>query len=131
MVEEEKYQFVFSDYFGTGEGRTVSLLITRAYPKDDDYEEDSRNKSYMGEDGKFYFVMPTLKEHRTPRYRAAREFAELFGGWHASGAEFLSRDEFLTRCGRFLPQHVVKFLEDTGDDSGNFNYYSQYHVNYS
>lgn len=131
MVGEERYQFVISDDFATGEGRTVSLLITRAYPKDDDYEEDSRNKSYRDDDGKFHFVMPTLKEGRTPRYRAAREFVEKFGGWAGRGAEFLSRDEFLAKYGRFLPEHVVKFLKDTEDDSGNFNYYSQYHVNYS
>lgn len=131
MVEEEKYQFVFSDYYGTGEGRTICLLITRAYPRQDDYDEESRNKSYMGEDGKFHFVMPTLKEGRTARYRAAREFAQKFGSWYASGAEFLSRDEFLTKCGRYLPEHVVKFLKDTEDDSGNFSYSSEFHVNYS
>ena len=35
---EELYQFLACDYFATGEGRTVMLLITRAYPHADDYE---------------------------------------------------------------------------------------------
>lgn len=131
MVEEDNLHFVISEYFATGEGMTISLLITRAYPKEDDYDEDSRGKSYMGEDGTFHFVMPTLKEGNTARYRAMREFVELFGNWYGRGAEVLSRHEFLSKFSRQLPDHVVRLLTDTEDDSGNFKYHSQYHVNYS
>ena len=132
MVEEDRLQFIFSEDFASGEGNTISLMITRAYPRHEDYVVDPNNKSHKNEDGSFHFVMPTLKENNTPRFRAAREFAEKFGGgWSLYGAEFLSRQEFLAKCGRYLPEHVVKFLGNTEDDSGNFKYYSQWHVNYS
>ena len=126
MVTEEKYQFVFADYMATGEGRTISLLITRAYPHHEDYDE-SIPSGFI--DGKF--VMPVLKEGITPQVIAAREFVEKFGGYMAMGAEFLSRYEFLNRCGHHLPVHVVNFLTDSEDNAGNFNYYSQYHINFS
>lgn len=130
MVDDNLH-FIVNEYFATGEGMTISLLITRAYPKNDDYDEESRGKSYTDENGMFHFVMPTLKEGNTPSYRAMREFVEIFGNWYSRGAEAISRHEFLSKFGRYVPDHVVRFLTDTEDDSGNFKYYSQYHVNYS
>lgn len=125
MVDDQ-YQFLFADNFATGEGRTISIMITRAYPKHDDYDRTAIS-SHIGDK----FVMPPLKEGITPKVIAAREFAEVFGGWTTRLAEFLSRQEFLNRCSRFVPDHVVRFLTDTEDDAGNFKYFSQYHVNYS
>jgi hypothetical protein len=132
MEPDEKYEFLVSDYYATGEGQTISVLITRAYPHHDDYEEDSKNKSYTTEDGNFHFVMPTLKEGVTSMTIATREFVDLFGSYIALHAEFLSRSEFLTKWGKFLPNHIRIFLtEKDMDDAGNFKYYSQYHINYS
>lgn len=128
MVEEENYQFIVADNFATGEGRTISIMITRAYPRTDDYDRTESSKEV---DGKFRFVMPPLKEGITPKVIAAREFAEVFGGWTLRFAENISRLEFLNRFSRYLPDHVVSFLTDTEDDAGNFKYFSQFHVNYS
>jgi len=131
MENEEKYQFIISEYYATGEGRTISILITAAYPHHDDYSEESKNKSYTTEDGKFHFVMPTLKEGITAKSIAEREFTELFGYRMAIGATFLSRKELLDGFGSFLPEIVRHFLVDDTDDAGNFKYYSNFHVNYS
>ena len=131
MENEERYQFIISEYYATGEGRTLALLITRAYPHNDDYSKESRNKSYTTEEGKFHFVMPTLKEGVTAKTIAKREFTEKFGYHMAIGAKFLTRKELLGELGGYLPEIVRQFLTSDQDDAGNFNYFSKYHVNYS
>jgi len=117
-MNDELYQFLVCDYYATGEGRTVCLLITRAYPRADDYEER------MG---------GVLKKGRTLKVIAAREFVEEFGGWLARGAENLSRDEFLKRYGHHLPDYVKNnILELEGNDRpGNFHFVQRLHLNFS
>ena len=116
-MNEELYQFLACDYFATGEGRTVSLLITRAHPRTDDYEDVMTGK---------------LKQGHTAKVRAAREFKELFGGWFLQGAENLSREEFIKKYGNHLPEYMTKLLEAEGEDRpGNLNFSTQIHLNFS
>jgi hypothetical protein len=115
QVSEELYQFIACDYYATGEGRTVMLLITRAYPHNDDYDENYE-----------------LKEGRTPKVIAGRQFIEDFGGYFAMGAENLPREEFLKRFGHHLPEYVHKILAVKGADRpGNFNFKQSLHLNFS
>src|SRR6056297_3222304 len=100
-MKEELYQFLACDYFATGEGRTISLLITRAYPRTDDYEDVK--------------VMPPQIKN-SAKVRAAREFGEKFGGWYLQGAENLPREEFLQRFGNHLPEYMSKLLNAEGED---------------
>lgn len=114
-MNNELYQFLACDYYATGEGRTVCLLITRAYPHVDDYDKNS-----------------DLKKGHTPKVIAAREFAEQFGGYYLQGAENLPREEFLKRFGHHLPEYVHKILNAEGNDRpGNFNFVQSVHFNYS
>jgi hypothetical protein len=117
MESEELYQFVACDYYATGEGRTVCLLITRAYPHTDDYEGEYPNHTFKN----------------TAEFRAAREFAEHFGGWYAQGAENLTREEFLKRFGNHLPPYTEKILNPEPGEygPGNFNLKLQIHMNFS
>lgn len=116
-MDEEIYQFIVSDYYATGEGRTVSLLITRAYPHTDDYEDVMTGK---------------LKQGHTAKVRAAREFKELFGGWFLQGAENLPREEFIKKYSHHLPVYMTKLLEAEGEDRpGNLNFFTQIHLNFS
>ena len=127
MVDKKRYYFVAADYFGTGEGRTVSLLITRAYPRYDDYDDSVPHGFIKGS-----YVKPTLKKEITYESIVVREFVNHFGDFYAIGLEFLSREQFLTKYRNFLPLTVLSLLEEAEeDDSGNFNYYSQYHINFS
>ena len=122
-VTEELYQFVVSDYYATGEGRTIMLLITRAYPLGSDYITESHF-----DDGKF--VLGELGN--TAKFRAAREFIDEFGGYYAQGAENLSREEFLKRFGNHLPPYTEKILSpEPGNGPGNFNLKLQVHLNFS
>lgn len=115
-MKDELYQFLVCDYYATGEGRTICLLITRAYPRTDDYE--------TGE------TKPEVKN--SAKFRAAREFIEEFGGWYAQGAENLPREEFMQRFGHHLPEYAKNMLNKEGDERpGNFNFKQQIHFNFS
>ena len=124
-MTEELYQFIAADYYATGEGRTVMLLITRAYPRSDDY-------ATPGDFTNGVYTPPTMKEGHTPKVIAAREFIEEFGGYFARGAENLPREEFLKRFGHHLPEFVHKVLAAEGSERpGNFNFKQSIHFNYS
>lgn len=124
-MSEELYQFLACDYFATGEGRSVMLLITRAYPHADDYETPGDYNLETKE-----YTPPVMKKGLTPKVIAAREFAEQFGGYYLQGAENLPRDEFITKYGRHLPEYVLNFL-NSEDQPGNFNFKQSVHFNFS
>jgi hypothetical protein len=109
------YQFTASDYCATGEGRTICLLITRAYPRAEDYESEFHGK---------------IKEGHTPKFIAAREFAEEFGGWMTRGAENLPYEEFMNRHANHLPAYLKNLLEDD-DQPGNLHFCQRFHLNFS
>jgi len=113
---KSRYQFVAADYSATGEGRTVSLLVTCAYPNDTDYEG-----SY-----------PNQVEINTPEFRACREFIEKCDPYIAQGIKILTEEEFLRLFGHMLPTFVKDMiLEQNSESPGNFNWYSTFHVNFS
>ena len=124
-MTDELYQFLACDYFATGEGRTVMLLITRAYPHADDYETPGDYNFETKE-----YTPPVMKKGHTPKVIAAREFAEQFGGYFLQGAENLSRLEFIRKYKHYLPEYVLNFL-DSEEQPGNFNFKQSVHVNYS
>lgn len=118
--------FVVSDYYATGEGRTISILVTRAYPTEDDW--DVKPTFEVGPDGKYIFKNGNLKN--TKDQIALNEFIDHFDTFYAMGAEVLEKEEFISRYSSFIPQSVLKQTE-TDSDSGNFHYFSQFHINYS
>jgi len=111
---DELYQFLACDYYATGEGRTLCLLITRAYPYADDYEGEYPNH--------------TIKN--SAKFRAARQFVEEFGSYYAQGAENLTREEFVQKFGRFIPDPVLQLL-NSEDQPGNLSFKQQFHFNFS
>lgn len=123
-MSEDIYQFLACDYYATGEGRTIMLLITRAYPRSDDYEYHG----HIDENGQW--VSGKLKDHHTPKVIAAKEFIEQFGNYFAQGAENLLREEFLKRFGHHLPEYIKKMLADS-DQPGNLHFVQSFHFNFS
>jgi hypothetical protein len=123
---DEFYQYLASDYSGTGEGRTMCLLITRAYPKRDDYE--IQPDFATDETGKMVYVPGKLKYSQ--KFIAAREFKERFGDFYIHFAENLSKEDFLTICGRLLPEMVLK-LVNSEDQPSNLYFAQEFHFNYS
>lgn len=114
-MDKELYQFIACEYYATGEGMTTCLLITRAYPKKEDYEEPFTGK---------------LKEDHTPKVIAAREFIEEFGSWIAYGAENMPRQEFFRKYSTRIPKYV-KNLFDSEETPGNFRFAQSTHINFS
>ena len=96
-----EYQFLSADYFGTGEGRTIMLLVTRGYGQE-----------------------------KTPNHNAVKEFIEHFSEYMARGIKFHERDEFLETFENALPPFVHKFLTDD-TPAGNFSYRGETHMNFS
>jgi hypothetical protein len=107
--EDEYWRFIVSDYFGTGEGRTLCFLMTQALARGDDFGEDN-------------YSPITTKE-----YRAVREFHQHFGTWMLHGATFLSREDFFEKYSILLPQKLI----DLKDKNCYMNYYSELHFNFS
>ena len=112
-MNEVNYQYVVSDYYATGEGRTVSILVTRALPQSEDYDDH-------------YEIRPG----HTPKLRAAREFLEVFDNFTISYARNITSEEFRVEYYQYLPDMVIRILDDV-EQPGNFQYYSQVHVNFS
>lgn len=122
---DDLYTFVASHYYATGEGSTISLLITRAYARTDDYEVPPET---VYTDGKYHFNPGVVKVG--PGFRAIREFAEVFDGFYARGAELYNYESFMAKFGHHLPDYMKRNL--TSDDQpGNLNYFSQIHMNFS
>ena len=123
--------YVVMDYMATGEGSTICILITMAYPAHDDYE---KTESHTNPDGSFHWEMPKLKEGVTPEVIALRQFKEEFGAYYAMGAEIVSEEKFKERWIRHCPAYIEKIIDDQKDEkqgAGNVYYASKLHVNYS
>ena len=119
--------YVVSDYSATGEGRTVSVLITRARARRDETHNDFEVEPSFTDDG----YDPGV-EKNTPEFRALREFAEEFDGFYAMGAEVLDRNEFFHRFGNHVPEYLYKMTETDGEHTpGGLHYKSQIHYNFS
>ena len=74
--------YAASDYFGTGEGSTVCLLVTKAYGVGTELEI------------------------------AEKEFSEHFGAYFASGIEFFTEEEFFDRFSNYLPAFFHDVIRD-------------------
>jgi hypothetical protein len=119
-------QFVATEYMATGEGSTICILITKAYPSHDDYKESN---SHTNPDGSFHFEMPELKDDWNPGKKAMQEFVAEFGTYYALGAQLLTKEEFLRRFYNHLPAWMPSLIDK--DDAGNLYYASRFHINFS
>ena len=81
-MSEYPLLYLVSDYGATGEGRTISILITYAFPLSHDYATQP-----SWDNGTYH--KGTLKN--TSEERAKREFIEKFDEWFAIGAEVIVR----------------------------------------
>ncbi len=121
-MSKELCKYVVSDYYATGEGRTVHILITRASPLQDDYE------TAPSFDDKWKYI-PGV-EKNTADERAIREMKDFAGDWFGSVVELLSREEFVTQYGNMVPP-VVLNMSEGAEQPGNIVYKSMLHFNYA
>lgn len=121
----DPYVFLAIDYLATGEGRRTFLLVTRANPRKEDYEVEPKWSNETG------FTPGVLL--KSPKDIALRELRDRgVDSYFMQGVEEFSREKFLSYYHIFLPEFVIKILNETGNDApGNFHYFVDIHYNYS
>ena len=112
---------VASEYSATGEGFSIFLMMTCAYPRQKDYVKES----WIDDDGKFHYESET---HNTPQERALREFKERSGDYYLMGAEVLDFDVFVKKYKHMIPETAINVAKD---NPGNLNWYQALHFNFS
>lgn len=125
---EDRFHYLAADYSATGEGRTISLMITLLEPSDSEY---SRKPSVtQGEDGKWKLDPGELSATNTEIL--TRQFAERFDEWWAVGMEVLTRADFFARFDNYVPKMAREMSREVvGEIPGNFAWHAQLHFNYS
>lgn len=115
VKDNNLYEIIVSDYFATGEGRTIDILITRAYPLTCDYDENYK-----------------VKKISTSNSRAFREFVSFHGAWSAGVSKFITVENLLKDYKQYLPEYAINIIiQDRLNAPGNFNYCASFHINYS
>lgn len=120
MSEDLNY-YAAIDYSATGEGRTLYLLITRANPSPDDWEDPPSLKN--GWSG----TLATSKEKIVER-----GMSERVNPYYMIGVQHYTRDEFLKFYRSFVPQIVIDMSDPERDDQPfNLVYFQEFHFNFS
>lgn len=109
---DEYWVYMVAEYFGTGEGQTVCIMMTQAVPSHPEDFETSTNK----------YVACT-----TQQYRAVRAFHEQFGTWHLHGLRFLSKEDFFTEYAYYIPPVMMKL----SNKSCFKEFHAKVHYNFS
>lgn len=109
---EDPYIFMVAEYYATGEGRSLSLMVTAAHSRMIDYEDKDYKKQLI----------------TTRDYRAIREFYERFDEFSTNGVQFYSEYDFISRYLMFLPPTLKDEIQRK---RGMIHYYSKFHLNLS
>jgi len=107
---DEYWVYMVSEYFGTGEGQTVCIMMTQASPYGADFTEDNR-------------YVPINSQ----QYRAVRAFHEQFGTWYLHGLRFLSKEDFFSEYSYYIPPAMMKL----SNKSCFKEFHTRVHYNFS
>ena len=107
---DEYWVYMAGEYFGTGEGQTVCIMMTQASPYGDDFTEENR------------YVPINSKQ-----YRAVRKFHEEFGTWMLYGLKFMSKEDFFGEYSYYIPPAIMKLY----NKSCFKEFHTQVHYNFS
>jgi hypothetical protein len=120
-MSEDYNHYAAIDYSATGEGRTLYLLITRANPSPDDWEDPPSLKN--GWSGTLAVSSETIVK---------RQMAELVDSYYMAGIQYYTREEFLSSYQFYLPQVVVDMSNPDNDHQPfNLHYFQEFHFNFS
>ena len=108
--DDDYWIYMYSEYFATGEGQTVSLMVTQAVPRGDDYSTENKYETV-----------------NSKAYRAVREFHKQFGTWELYGLRFFPKHEFYTQCAYFIPPVMMKL----SNAKCYKHFHTQVHYNFS
>lgn len=122
-------RYLVSDYFATGEGRCISMMITRPQFEKEDYE--SNPNWYTDENGQWIYEEGTLKSGVSDTVVLTRAFVKEYGEWYGRGIEILSREEFLKRFSSCVPEFVKNITDENEQPAPWFEWKQQIYFNYS
>jgi hypothetical protein len=101
---------VISDYFATGEGRTIMVLYTKAYPFGKDWQDPTKDGAYW----------------------ALEDFKQKFGDYYAIGAEVKEGLVFdFLNSELVINKELRDFLIKSEKEAGGLEYFASLHFNYS
>jgi hypothetical protein len=98
--EDEKWMFMESSYFLSGEGHVTCLLMTQALPCENDFDSLS--------DGPKELVT-------TQAYRAVKEFYEEFGASSLYNLGLHTREAFFDKYSLMIPHGLIKLKDKPCD----------------
>lgn len=110
--------YLVVDYYATGEGRTIALLITPCHLIDEDYEEKPHFEGSK-------FVEGKIKEGALEK-RLLAQMTEKVGGYLALCTEILTEEEFYRRYDKMIPTTVQQITKEAYS-----SYFMEFHFNYS
>lgn len=128
-MSEEYLHYLVSDYFATGEGRCISMMITPVEYTDDDYEI---NPTWTTDpDNGWTYNEGKLNEGITETVVLTRKFVKEFDSWYGRGLEILSREEFLKRYPNVIPEAVKDLTDPSKGRIPAFYWKQQVYFNFS
>lgn len=125
---QELYHLV-SDYFATGEGRCISMMITHAEFEKEDYQVSPN--WYIDEDSQWVYKEGVLKEGITETVVLTRKFVKEYGDWYGRGLEILTRNEYFERYDSCIPEFVKNITDPNKGTIPWFEWKQQIYFNFS
>lgn len=117
--------YVAADYFATGEGRTIFLLITQASPRMDDYEVQPKIdiSTCVYHEGKLKYSREQI---------AALHMKEKIDEYYWPCVNVLAQTEFFKIYGAFIPEVVTNMaLGKDPRGTSNMIWFNTFHFNFS
>lgn len=121
--------YLVSDYFATGEGRCISMMITCVEYNDDDYQ--TKPKWYTDENGQWVYDEGILKEGMSEVVSLTKKFVKEYGDWYGRGLEILTRNEYLERYNSCIPEFVKNITDPNKGTIPWFEWKQQIYFNFS
>ena len=118
--------FMVSDYYATGEGRTVSILIDTPDINQSDYEIPPGY--VVNAFGDKIWTEGFLKPEYDPKSTLLAKFEKEFGDFFSIGVDFLTEEEFFENYQDFIPDIIKEKLKDR--KIFNIFWKNQFHFNY-
>ena len=95
LRKDEKWMFMESSYFISGEGHCTCLLMTQALPCDNDYDLNGELSELI----------------TTQAHRAVKEFYEEFGASSLYNLAFHTREAFFDKYSLMIPHALIKLKD--------------------
>lgn len=120
------YYFVASDYSATGEGRTVSLLITSVILNSEHYEVQPE---YVNMNGSWTYNEGILKHSHAQI--AIENLNKRIPSYFAACSEVFTEEQFFKLYGKMIPKNIKEIFDKNNKVKPSLDWFQSLHLNYS